>query len=482
MMKKNKSWFRPKGYEHFTPRLTKKDSRFVSSYVKSEEEIAKHAFMPLVHAVIKERKYKYDAERKKYSHRKLKEGRLIGTAKRRQIFYPAHLDAQIYSYYAHKIIGPRYNDILDQDPVLRDSIIAYRKLKTSGGESKNNIHFAHELFDFIRDQEECVVLTFDIKNFFDSLDHKTLKKAWCYILSSKSLPKAHFNIYKSLVNFSFIDLNDVMEIKGISHYNELRRRESNAFSNGIKEFKDDFVSKGVIQKNPFKNSRGKPTGIPQGTPISALLANLYLYQFDYALVDKLRRARFSFYRRYSDDLAIVCHPNEAEEIHDFIVEQIETTCKLKMHEEKTKLFRFQSKGSIRTVEQIQLDGKKIGDRPLEYLGFSFDGKVISLKSKSLAKYYRKMKRATQVRAWRTSIAIFKSKEFPKTDTLFWKKKLFLNYSHLGKNRRNGNYLTYADRAARVMKEPRIKHQVSRSWSVLTSSIEKHKVKHGLPLT
>ncbi|HEX8015252.1 MAG TPA: reverse transcriptase domain-containing protein, partial [Flavobacterium sp.] len=55
-------------------------------------------------------------------------------------------------------------------------------------------------------------------------------------------------------------------------------------------------------------------GIPQGLPISAVLANLYLFDFDLDIVNRWVKPHNVYYRRYSDDIFIVCDKNLCDEI------------------------------------------------------------------------------------------------------------------------------------------------------------------------
>lgn len=482
--KKKKSWYRPKGYEHFTPRLRRDDYRFALSYSSSEVDVAKHAFLPLVHTTIKERRFKVvDAVTGKRAHRIMEGGRSKSTAKKRQIYYATHLDAQIYSYYSNKVIGPKYENLLRGTEGLSECVVAYRRLALPSGANKSNIHFAHEVFEHIKGTDECVAMAFDISKFFDSLDHKLLKRMWCKVIGESTLPKDHFNLFKSLTRFSFIEMRDVMSVKGITHAKELRRRKSSSFCASLSDFRKEFVDTGLIQKNPFRNADGKAQGIPQGTPISAMLANLYLYEFDKKVLDMVKGSSVGLYRRYSDDLVVVCSQGEAKTIERQIVSEIDEICKLLIHPKKSKRHLFKrntAEDGRMIVSEILDDGSKVTGSPLQYLGFEFDGNRALLKSSSLAKYYRKMKRGVRIRAWRALVGKEKQKKAPGTDAKLWKKKVYLGYSHLGRNRKRGNYLTYAFRAAEIMNEPAIRHQVSRSWDILQAHIKKYEAKYKLP--
>ena len=45
--------------------------------------------------------------------------------------------------------------------------------------------------------------------FFDNLDHRILREKWEEVLSVDKLPIDHFNIYKNITRFSYVDLVDI---------------------------------------------------------------------------------------------------------------------------------------------------------------------------------------------------------------------------------------------------------------------------------
>src|SRR5690606_11861158 len=139
----------------------------------------------------------------KRSHKKFKNGKIISNTKIREILYATHIDAHIYSYYTQQIITPKYEAYLNKNPLISSSITAYRKIETDDKlKFKNNVHFAKDVFEEIKQRENCVALVLDIENFFPSLNHKKLKLAWAKILGHKTLPRYHFNLFQATTNFS----------------------------------------------------------------------------------------------------------------------------------------------------------------------------------------------------------------------------------------------------------------------------------------
>lgn len=99
-------------------------------------------------------------------------------------------------------------------------------------------------------------------------------------------------------------------------------------------------------------------GVPQGLPISNILAEIYLDDIDCKLSEHAL-----FYDRYVDDvIAIVSQPKEFMELSKNALENI----RLKLNEEKST--------------HRPLDGE------ITYLGYSFSSKRISVKTKSYEKF------------------------------------------------------------------------------------------------
>jgi hypothetical protein len=210
--KKEKDWFKDRGYPHFSNKTPISVREKVKHYVSNPIKVAKHSFLPLIFKEIKQRRYKasdFNGELKR-SHKKLKDGNLVSNTKIREILYATHIDAHVYSYYTQKIITPKYESYLSKNQLLSDSITAYRRIETEDKvKFKNNVHFAKDVFDEIKNRENCVALVLDIENFFPTLNHKKLKLAWAKILGNKTLPKDHYNLFKAVTKFSYVKLDDL---------------------------------------------------------------------------------------------------------------------------------------------------------------------------------------------------------------------------------------------------------------------------------
>ena len=396
--KKEKDWFKNRGYIHFTNKTLLSQRKNILSYIKHPKKISRHSFSPLIFKEIKQRRFKESSFNGvlRRSHKKInKNGNVESNIKIREILYATHIDAHIYSYYTQKIISPKYENYLLKFPELSKAITAYRQILTEDGQKfKNNTHFAKDVFTEIKKRQNCVAIVLDIENFFPSLNHKKLKLAWAKILGKKSLPKDHFNIFKSATRFSYVKLND-LKTKN-NHFDEKRLAENrkkgkDTFFLNIKELIDSDI---IIHKNQKKDSNKNLQGIPQGLPISALLANIYMLSFDEVIINELTKKHNVYYRRYSDDIIILCKENQTEFVQEFLMNEIEKI-DLKISKDKTEKILFKINDNRLQSYKIKKDKSLQFNFPLNYLGFEFYGYQTLIKSKNLAQFYRNMKQSVK---------------------------------------------------------------------------------------
>ncbi|MCO6173970.1 reverse transcriptase domain-containing protein [Flavobacterium sp. NRK F10] len=493
-MIKQKDWFKDRGYPHFTNKTPISKKKEIEGYLSDTIKIAKHSFSPLVFKEIKQRRYKlsdFNGELKR-SHKKIdRKGTISSNTKIREIMYATHIDAHIYSYYTQKIIGPKYENYINKNKDFSNCISAYRQILTEDGiKYKNNVHFAKDVFDEIKRRKNCVVLAFDIENFFPSLNHKLLKLIWSEIIGTKSLPKDHYNIFKSATLFSYVKLKDLKVNQ--KHFDEkklsqLKKRGKHTFYNDIKELLESNI---IIHKNQKKKD-GKIVGIPQGLPISALLANMYMLPFDKEVYNELCIKSNVYYRRYSDDIIVICEENQTEFVESFILDQIKDI-KLVISKEKTEKTIFKENNNKMECYNLKKDSIK-KNIPLIYLGFEFYGDKTLVKSKNLANFYREMKQAIR----RKSKRVEKIKEkYLLDDAPIFKRKIYRLYSYKGVKKRflktkrveyingiqkvqdidkkfRGNYIKYIYKASEELEAPEIKKQIKNHWKILQKTLEKY---------
>ena len=224
--------------------------------------------------------------------------------------------------------------------------------------------------------------------------------------------------------------------------------------------------KELIKKNPNNY------GIPQGSSVSAVYANIYMIDFDKAIVDYVSD-RNGLYRRYCDDIVIVIPMkrdqlcDSAIEIQEFIKEKEKDLPNVKSNEKKTERLFYENHVFYDPQCMNQLEGSERTPQKLSYLGFDFDGINVRIRGKSIYKfYYRAYRKIDQVNA----LYSVDRRKF-----IAGKKAVYNGYTHLfskrhakKKKQQHGNFYTYAKRAhiefsKSVCINSEIKRQVRRHW-------------------
>lgn len=516
-------WLKGRGYLHITPKLDI-HSKYEELFTKVQDEtfVKNHGFFPLIHSVITERRFKKipgETGRRAHSHAG------ESTAKQRPLHYSTHIDAMIFSYYA-KLLLDQYEEELLKHPGLSDCVIAYRKIEidnaNKNGEKppgKSTVHFAKEAFAEIerRAQNACIVLMFDIKSFFSELNHDRLKEAWCKLFGVSRLNDAHYNVFNAATDFRYI-LKDDLRVAGSNGRRKgfdeaklaaIRKKYgTEAFFESVEDFREAIRSRQLtVYKHPFVK-KGKPpsrekhiVGIPQGLPISAVLANLYLLEFDKEILEKVVVGLNGYYRRYSDDILIICKPDQQETVKRLVLSAIEKR-DLEISIPKTETYLFKkhqvSPKKNRVVSILLGQSKSVIGKPLTYLGFEFYGTKALIKSANLAKFYRRMlflikgkaRRAIKISEADGTMKPFihrnklkkrynirkldKEKEFTKRKK--WLKNPDGTFRFVMKKvpkKHSSNYLSYVDRAASIMENSGIKKQLKKYKKIFNEGIHRH---------
>lgn len=422
-METGSDWFRKRGYIHFDAPVGLKKA---STVVKNAPEVAKHAFFPLLHYVIES-----------YKIFKNEDGEVEKKVKLRPIAYASHIDSHLYAYYAH-LLSSRYEQALS-NLGLDANVIAFRSL------GKSNINFANDAFEEIKSRRSCTAIALDITGFFDNLDHEILKDKWCYLLESDKLPEDHFNVYRSITKFSKVCRDTV--------YERLKISKNNPKSGRLKICEPN-IFRDVIRAGKLIEVNKTAKGIPQGTPISALLSNIYMLSFDVAAKDIAERYG-GVYFRYCDDMLFIIPTAHKYVIEQAVMEEI-AKVKLDINPKKTEIRDFShSSGLLRS------------NKPLQYLGFVFDGQHKLIRSAALAKFSGKMKSGVRLAKKSQGKANLKELSEGREQTSLFKRKLYERYSHLSKR----NFVTYGYRAARVMQSKSIRKQLKPLWGRLQKEME-----------
>ena len=342
-----------KSYAHFDLRVSL-SMPSIRKYVMDRDKIVTHSFYPFIH---------FEKKNSRYGKK--------GPKKPRELYYCSHLDRCVYQRYAF-LLNYQYN-IWACENNVDDVAIAYRD-----NLGKNNIDFAKDAFDAIRSFPQCFILVGDFTNFFDNLEHQYLKKMMCEVLGVERLPQDYFSIFKNITRFSSWDWKDIVKAAGENIEERGIRKKINS--------KDTVLNKEQFQKSKKdikKNVSG--VGVPQGSPISAVLSNIYMIEFDKD-IKRYVASKGGIYMRYSDDFIIVLPYERDTEIADFtsyIFSYVESMKGLvDLQKEKTSCYTYKN-------EVVYED-----DRPssINYLGFLFDGKSIRIRPRAITKYYYRMRR------------------------------------------------------------------------------------------
>ena len=159
---------------------------------------------------------------------------------------------------------------------LRENVLAFRSLE------KSNIEFAKDAFDKIQNLGECSAVALDLSGFFDNLDHQILKDRWCKIIGSETLPADHYAVFKSITKYSQVNKDKLYTLLNISHNNPKYSRKKICTS---VEFRN------IVRKNNLIVTNKTSKGVPQGSPISALLSNIYMVMTCFLLFLLIRKMK-----------------------------------------------------------------------------------------------------------------------------------------------------------------------------------------------
>ncbi|MBK9142711.1 MAG: group II intron reverse transcriptase domain-containing protein [Candidatus Melainabacteria bacterium] len=412
-------WYRTRTYAHFDVPMSHETA---SAYVTVPANVRRHPFLPFLSFEMRSR-------------------RIHKPDKIRPIKYSSHKDSHVYSYYG-SMLSSLYEKQL-QEANLGDVVLAYR----SG--IGNNITFAGSGFDSIEKLGNCVAIGIDIAEVFDQIDHELLKREWMGLLETTRLPDDHYAVYRSLTKYAYVDREQCYEALGYSGQQIKRKKPICSLETFHSRIKGrDGNSSSLIQVNQYSH------GIPQGSPMSAVLANIYLYSFDKAMTE-LADTIGGVYRRYSDDILWIAPCPEETNIICTVEKEL-ARLKLKVQEGKTTISHF----GLGQGNNILL---KSGDKPFQYLGFTFDGQRRLLRSQTLSRYWRK-----------TTFAVKKAKRDARKaggrglSNKIFLRKLYRRFSHLGHN----NFISYARRSSKIMsggqkwKDSPSWKQVSKHWDKL----------------
>lgn len=414
-----------KSYAHFDQRVS---LRNCLGKVSNPEFVKHYSFYPVIQR---------DQRRMKWEDGKCE-------SKPRPICYAAHMDRCIYQYYG-ALLNDRYNECAVARGV-DDASIAYR----TNHPGMSNCEYAERAFSRIRQHAECFICTGDFQSFFETLDHQCLKRSVRQLFDSDTIPDDYYHVLKAATHYSVCDIKDLLTFHQLPHSKtgidrlnrksrvlsplELRQRARHLF------------------KSPWKENGGQ--GIPQGLPISGVLANIYMIDFDEAMVDAAKEVG-GLYLRYSDDFILVSPSlGGFRTLQQALQKQVLQLPTLALHPKKTKRYYY-SGGCVRRLNEDLSFGEDSGNA-IAYLGFTFDGREVRLRQSTIGKFYRKtygrVKRA--FRYERPSRKRVNQLYIDSSDWGRYPSRNKLVRKRCEREKARGNFLSYANRAARTFpKDP-----------------------------
>lgn len=436
------TWYRHRGYAHFD-RGVRLDQ--IEPQVSDPKQVATWAFFPFLH-------YKKVDEHIR--------GRAQAKVKKRPISYACHRDSHLYSYYANVLLNPPYERLL-KHLALEDRVIAFRHGQGS------NISMSRRAFDAISQLAPCTVYAFDVSKFFDRMDHAVLKSVWKKILGiheSAPLPDDHYAVFKSLTRFSYVHRTAALRELRIGQ-RRFDRMNSRMPLCDPQAFRDIVRGRKLVVVNENRY------GIPQGSPISALLSNIYLLDFD-QVISATARLYGGQYWRYCDDILIVIPTaNEYSANVEFTAINKIKDLNLEINQKKTEVFRFSRTPQgelICEARSAQTTAFTQGTKPLQYLGFTFDGRKIMIRPQSLDRNRKRMNKAVKLaRSTQRSQNEERASTGEPVREIFTR-KLLRTYGSLG----DKNFHGYAKRSEEAMDSKSIKRQRQRRTENLGETIKR----------
>ena len=177
-----------------------------------------------------------------------------------------------------------------------------------------------------------------------------------------------------------------------------------------------------------------------------------------------------FYRRYSDDFIIILptrnktfdHMNHIIKLfNDYHDEGL-----LKLQPNKTQIFKLDGQGNLDNIGHLFEPRLNELKHNINFLGFSFNGKHVTLRGKTISKYnYRKRHKAIGIAYHYT-----KEKGFQGSD------KLYMLYSERGEHGK-GNFLTYVHRVKKEFPDDPVDAPIKNNMVKIRRTLKKYQAKN-----
>lgn len=328
--------------------------------------------------------------------------------KTREIRYGARRDAYVFAFYRRKLA--RLYEARLAELGIADCPIAYRQVKKGNGGGKCNIDFAKDAFDEIDRLGDCVAVALDIRKYFERLDHWRIKHVWCDLLGVEELPDDHYAVYRNITRYRTVDQREVFRRLGFFGPKFVNGQWIEGFLRPYRDvpkklcsrqkFEEKICGKGPGAAPSLVVVNPNEYGIPQGAPISDLIANFYLMEFDTVMAAYARERRGT-YMRYSDDILLILPGgrSEADAAIAFAVDEMRRHGpELEIKEQKTCVALFRRAGDRLEFEHIPQHPEEPNKNGFEYLGFRYDGRRVYVRDSTISGFYRKVATAANSEA------------------------------------------------------------------------------------
>lgn len=201
------------------------------------------------------------------------------------------------------------------------------------------------------------------------------------------IQKVHTFIPKSLLENFLIVLKSVTKYRYVFKHDVERKLGRKQKWNNSSRYNNLIKKTSIIHKN----NEGK--GIPQGSPISDILANVYLYDFDVWLSEEIKKYPGAFYRRYSDDIILIVPRPVGKILYKKLRLKLKEDFKINVSPKKTEAFQVDaSKGVFKDITNEYTPRKYQyckNKNMMQYLGFLMNLELFMLRPGTISNYYRK---------------------------------------------------------------------------------------------
>ena len=160
----------------------------------------------------------------------------------------------------------------------------------------------------------------------------TINEIWCDLMGFERMPADHFAGFKNITQYRFVDQREVYRRLGYLGPVKRGKHITEGYTTPYKEMPRQLCTPAEFREKICGGDADLPSlvrknetgvGVPQGAPISDLIANFYLMDLDVA-VKNYATERGGRYMRYSDDILLIVPggPEAASEAAEFVKAQI----------------------------------------------------------------------------------------------------------------------------------------------------------------